>query len=99
MCIRDRPWGQAFPAPLFHGRFSLQQQRIVGERHLKMTLAPLDQPQAIIDAIAFNVDTAQWPDPAVREVELVYKLDSNLWRDRLSLQLLVEHLRPVVAAR
>ena len=93
------PWGQAFPAPLFHGRFSLQQQRIVGERHLKMTLAPLDQPQAIIDAIAFNVDTAQWPDPAVREVELVYKLDSNLWRDRLSLQLLVEHLRPVVAAR
>lgn len=93
------PWGQAFPAPLFHGRFSLQQQRIVGERHLKMTLAPLDQPQAIIDAIAFNVDTAQWPDPAVREVELVYKLDSNLWRDRLSLQLLVEHLRPVAAAR
>ena len=93
------PWGQAFPAPLFHGRFSLQQQRIVGERHLKMTLAPLDQPQAIIDAIAFNVDTAQWPDPAVREVELVYKLDSNLWRDRLSLQLLVEHLRPAAAAR
>ncbi len=93
------PWGQAFPAPLFHGRFSLQQQRIVGERHLKMTLAPLDQPQAIIDAIAFNVDIAQWPDPAVREVELVYKLDSNLWRDRLSLQLLVEHLRPVAAAR
>ena len=91
------PWGQAFPAPLFHGRFSLQQQRIVGERHLKMTLAPLDQPQAIIDAIAFNVDTAQWPDPAVTEVELVYKLDSNLWRERLSLQLMVEHLRPLSA--
>ena len=62
-----------------------------------MTLAPLDQPQAIIDAIAFNVDTAQWPDPAVTEVELVYKLDSNLWRERLSLQLMVEHLRPLSA--
>ncbi len=88
------PWGQAFPEPLFHGRFVLQQQRIVGERHLKMTLAPIGDSQAIIDAIAFNVDTAIWPDPAVAEVELVYKLDSNLWRERLSLQLLVEHLQP-----
>jgi len=31
-------------------------------------------------------------------VEVVYKLDSNLWRDRLSLQLLVEHLRPCAGA-
>ena len=68
------------------------------QNHLKLLLKAPDCEYSI-DAIAFNVDTAQWPDPAVREVELVYKLDSNLWRDRLSLQLLVEHLRPVVAAR
>lgn len=88
------PWGQGFPEPLFHGEFRLVQQRIVGERHLKMTLAPRHDSQAIIDAIAFNVDLSQWPAPEVDAVELVYKLDSNLWRERLSLQLLVEHLRP-----
>ncbi len=88
------PWGQGFPEPLFHGVFTLVQQRLVGERHLKMTLAPRHDEQAIIDAIAFNVDLNLWPDPSVTEVEVVYKLDSNLWRDRLSLQLLVEHLRP-----
>lgn len=89
------PWGQAFPEPLFHGRFRLQQQRIVGERHLKMVLSPIDQDSQLIDAIAFNVDVAQWPAPAVTEVELVYKLDTNLWRERLSLQLLVDHIRPL----
>ena len=92
------PWGQGFPEPLFHGVFTLVQQRLVGERHLKMTLAPRHDKQAIIDAIAFNVDLNQWPDPAVTEVEVVYKLDSNLWRDRLSLQLLVEHLRHCAGA-
>lgn len=92
------PWGQGFPEPLFHGVFTLVQQRLVGERHLKMTLAPRHDEQAIIDAIAFNVDLNLWPDPAVTEVEVVYKLDSNLWRDRLSLQLLVEHLRPCAGA-
>jgi single-stranded-DNA-specific exonuclease len=89
------PWGQAFPEPVFNGRFSVLQQRLVGSHHLKMVLAPIGDDQNPIDAIAFNVDTNQWPAPEVGEVELVYKLDSNLWRDRLSLQLLVEHIRPV----
>lgn len=89
------PWGQAFPEPLFHGRFRLQQQRIVGERHLKMTLSPIEDEGRLIDAIAFNVDVSQWPAPSAREAELVYKLDTNLWRERLSLQLLVEHIRPL----
>jgi single-stranded-DNA-specific exonuclease len=89
------PWGQAFPEPLFHGRFRLQQQRVVGEKHLKMLLLPEQGNQPLIDAIAFNVDTQIWPDNGIELVELVYKLDSNLWRDRLSLQLLVEHLRPL----
>lgn len=92
---RAGPWGQAFPEPIFHGRFRLQQQRIVGQRHLKMVLSPLEDEAQVIDAIAFNIDVAQWPNPATERVELVYKLDSNLWRDCLSLQLLVEHLQPL----
>ena len=91
------PWGQNFPEPKFHGRFRLVQQRIVGQRHLKMVLAPLsengDFSQQIIDAIAFNIDTAVWPNEQVDEIDVVYKLDSNLFRERLSVQLLVDHLQ------
>jgi single-stranded-DNA-specific exonuclease len=94
------PWGQNFPEPKFHGRFRLVQQRIVGQRHLKMVLAPLCDSgsfsEQIIDAIAFNIDTALWPNQQVDQVEVVYKLDSNLFRERLSVQLLVDHLRAVV---
>ncbi len=88
------PWGQAFPEPVFHGRFLLIQQRIVGQQHLKVVLAPEENPQQLIDGIAFFVDTSQWPDPNVEQVELVYKLDSNLWQQRLSLQVTVAHFRP-----
>ncbi len=89
------PWGQHFPEPRFHGVFTIQQQRLVGERHLKLVLSPLQDAAQLIDAIAFNIDSSVWPDPGISQVELVYRLDSNLWRDRLSLQLMVEHLRPL----
>ncbi|MFP3701773.1 single-stranded-DNA-specific exonuclease RecJ, partial [Burkholderia sp. SIMBA_013] len=35
------PWGQAFPEPAFDGKFKLLQQRLVGERHLKVMVEPL----------------------------------------------------------
>ncbi|AOS98493.1 Single-stranded-DNA-specific exonuclease RecJ [Microbulbifer aggregans] len=87
------PWGQAFPEPTFDGEFLLLQQRIVGERHLKMVVAPESSPQQALDAIAFNVDTDQWPQPTER-VRLAYKLDINEFRGRESLQLLVNYLEP-----
>jgi single-stranded-DNA-specific exonuclease len=86
------PWGQHFPEPLFEGEFHVVQQRIVGEKHLKLVLATDASKNQLIDAIAFNVDTDRWPNPAVDKVQLVYKLDINLWRGRESIQLLVEHL-------
>ena len=47
------PWGQAFPEPLFDGEFKILQQRLVGEKHLKMMVEPkLGGP--LLDAIAFN---------------------------------------------
>lgn len=40
--LRDAgPWGQMFPEPLFDGRFRLLQQRLVGERHLKVMVEPV----------------------------------------------------------
>ncbi|WP_066965297.1 single-stranded-DNA-specific exonuclease RecJ [Microbulbifer sp. Q7] len=88
------PWGQAFPEPEFDGEFLLLQQRIVGERHLKMTVAPVTAPQQAIDAIAFNIDTDFWP-AQVDRVQLAFKLDINEFRGRQSLQLMVSHIRPL----
>lgn len=85
------PWGQAFPEPLFDGEFTLLDQRIVGSNHLKLRVSPLGSQQSI-DAIAFNVDTAVWPDPSCKTVRLVYKLDVNEFRQQRQLQLVVDHI-------
>lgn len=87
------PWGQHFPEPLFHGTFELVQQRLVGDRHLKMTVRS-ECGRAELDAIAFNIDRDTWPNPRVRWAELAYRLDLNEFRGQESVQLLVTHLSP-----
>ena len=82
------PWGQGFPEPLFDGEFALMDQRIVGEKHLKMMLQ--HHSGTLVDAIAFNVDTTVWPDKHIKQVHVAYKLDINEFRGRVSLQFLVE---------
>ena len=91
--LRDGgPWGQLFPEPCFQGEFRLVQQRIVGERHLKLVLAPQNQPELAIDAIWFNHDTARWPNPEAQTVRCVYRLDINEFRGVENLQLMVQYL-------
>jgi single-stranded-DNA-specific exonuclease len=85
------PWGQHFPEPVFDGRFTVVSQRLVGEKHLKLVLTPADG-ECLLDAIAFNIDPEIWPNQAVTEVELAYRLDVNEFRGQRSLQLMVEHL-------
>ncbi|QGU89618.1 single-stranded-DNA-specific exonuclease RecJ [Erwinia sorbitola] len=85
------PWGQAFPEPTFDGKFRLLQQKLVGERHLKVMIEPLGG-GPLLDGIAFNIDTALWPDPSVKQVELAYKLDVNEFRGNRNVQLIIDHL-------
>ncbi|MBY5992471.1 single-stranded-DNA-specific exonuclease RecJ [Ferrimonas balearica] len=87
------PWGQGFPEPLFDGRFRILDQRLVGQKHLKLALET-ECGGRQLDAIAFNVDLATWPNAAIQWVTLVYKLDVNHWRGRDTVQLMVEHLEP-----
>ena len=87
------PWGQAFPEPVFDGQFKLLQQRLVGERHLKVMVEPLGG-GPLLDGIAFNVDTSLWPDSSVRQVQLAYKLDNNEYRGNRSVQLIIDHIWP-----
>jgi len=87
------PWGQHFPEPLFHGVFQIVQQRIVGERHLKLVLKT-ECGSLQLDAIAFNIDREVWPNPTVRWAEVAYKLDVNEFRGNETVQLMVAHIAP-----
>jgi single-stranded-DNA-specific exonuclease len=87
------PWGHQFPEPSFHGEFRLLQQRIVGQKHLKMVLQEPTTGLAL-DAIAFNVESDIWPNASVNRVRAVYRLDINEFRGQRSLQLMVEWLKP-----
>ncbi|MBJ7538912.1 single-stranded-DNA-specific exonuclease RecJ [Marinomonas transparens] len=88
------PWGQAFPEPSFDGVFDVLQQRIVGEKHLKLMVR---EPNSgiMLDAISFFVDLEKWPNELASQVRLVYKLDINEFRGQRNLQLLVDYLEPV----
>ncbi len=79
------PWGQGFPEPLFDDDFEIVDQRIVGGRHLKMKLRPLDGADSI-DAIAFNHDRLL----EGRVKRIAYRLDVNEYRGMESLQLIVD---------
>ncbi|MGY4531083.1 single-stranded-DNA-specific exonuclease [Pseudomonas sp. TE3786] len=85
------PWGQHFPEPLFHGVFQLVQQRVVGERHLKVLLKS-ECGSVQLDGIAFGIDRDVWPNPNVRWVELAYKLDVNEYRGQETVQLMIAHM-------
>ena len=84
------PWGQGFPEPLFDGFFEILEQRIVGERHLKLRLKP-DDSSFVLEAIAFS-QTALCASSRIRAI---YRLDINDYRGSKSLQLVIESLETV----
>jgi single-stranded-DNA-specific exonuclease len=80
------PWGQQFPMPVFHDEFTMVSQRVVGERHLKLVL---EKGGRLFDAIAFR----QPPLGDAVRLEVAYRMEENDYRDSVTLQLVVEHLR------
>ena len=90
---RAGPWGQHFPEPVFDGNFRVVSQRIVGENHLKLVLQPFEG-GGIIDGIAFNTGP-EVPDYTRTGARVVYKPDTNTFRGRTNLQLLVDYLEPL----
>lgn len=94
MLERGGTLGQAFPEPVFDGEFKILQQRLVGEKHLKMMVEP-KQGGPLLDAIAFNVDTRYYPDLSIKLAKLAYKLDINEFRGNRHLQLLVDYIVPI----
>lgn len=86
------PWGQRFPEPLFMGRFIIERQRVLSEKHLKLVLR-LEGLERTIDAIAFNIDPKFWGYEG-KAVNLIYKLAINEFRGTQSIQLMIEQFFP-----
>ena len=84
------PFGQGFESPLFDGEFALLDQRLVGQKHLKMVLKSDGANE--VDAIAFNVDLESWPNAMVKRVHVAYRLDINVFRGQETVQLIVEQI-------
>ena len=89
LALEKQVWGQGFPAPMFTGSFEVKQQKIVGERHLKLSLQAL-QFAGMVDAIYFG-QQAFLPE----RVKLVYALQTNEFNGRQSIQLNVRHWQPL----
>ena len=84
---RGGPWGQHFPEPTFDEAFSVLRHRIVGEKHLKLTLVKED---AEIEAIAFNIDVGAWIDDPPTQIHALFRLDVNEYRGTRTLQLVIQ---------
>jgi len=81
--LRSAVWGQGFPAPAFHGEFTVQSQRLVGEKHLKLRLSGKGVSG---DAILFFHDT-----PLPERIQAVYRPEVNEWNGTRSLQFNLAH--------
>ncbi|MDP2785876.1 MAG: single-stranded-DNA-specific exonuclease RecJ [Sulfurimicrobium sp.] len=84
--LRTEVWGQAFPEPAFQGEFEVEQQRVVGEKHLKLRLK---QTGRSFEAMLFF-----HADPLPQRLHAVYRLDVNEYNGNTTLQLLLNHWEP-----
>ncbi|HUL41492.1 MAG TPA: single-stranded-DNA-specific exonuclease RecJ [Burkholderiales bacterium] len=81
--LEKEVWGQGFPQPTFCSEFTVENQRIVGEKHLKLKLA---LPGRAFDAMLFFENT-----PLPQRILAVYRLAVNEYNGVQSLQLNLEH--------
>ena len=84
------PWGQGFDEPLFDGEFEVLDWRVVGERHLKLSLR-VEGRREPLNAIHFGGWHEQEPAPRLR---LAYRLVPDDYRGGKAIQLIVQHSEP-----
>ena len=75
-------WGQGFEAPLFCDEVQVLQQRLVGEKHLKLRLRHQGTER---DAIWFGRS-----EPLPASARLAYRLSLDEWNGRQRVQMVVE---------
>jgi len=89
--LENAIWGQAFPAPLFIADFQVQSQRVLKEKHLKLTL--LRDEQSFEAMHFFHPDKPGYkhPEPLPDRIRAVYALMTNEYNGTQRLQLRLQH--------
>ncbi|WP_111977654.1 single-stranded-DNA-specific exonuclease RecJ [Algibacillus agarilyticus] len=85
---RAMPWGQAFAEPIFDDDFTVINERILKEKHLKLVLQ--HQSGMSFDAIWFNYDQKLWQPNRHHQVKVAFTLDTNTFRGKTNVQFLVK---------
>ncbi len=81
--LQKQVWGAGFPAPVFRDNFLVRQQRLLKNKHLKLSL---ERNGEYFDAIWFNRDTL-----LPENIEAAYRLDQNEWNGNVSVQFIIEY--------
>jgi single-stranded-DNA-specific exonuclease len=81
--IEEHVWGQGFPEPLFVNRFTVLEQRLVKDRHLKLAL---DLDGRRFDAIWFRRS-----ESLAKEVDLAYRPVADEYNGQRRVQLVIEY--------
>src|SRR5690606_28995163 len=81
--LSQQVWGAGFPAPVFRDVFQVRQQRLLKDKHLKLTL---ERGHQHFDAIWFNR-----ADMLPEYIDVAYRLDQNIWNGMVSAQLIIEY--------
>ena len=86
--LLEQVWGQGFPQPAFNARFRVEQQRVVGEKHLKLKLRKQEsgEPGGLHDAMLFFHN-----DSLPEVIDTVYRLQVNEYNGNTILQLILDH--------
>jgi single-stranded-DNA-specific exonuclease len=82
--LEEQVWGSGFPNPLFVDEFTVDQQRLLNDKHLKLTLT---RDRQRFEAIWFGHS-----ETVGDRVRVVYRLATNHWNATVTAQLIIEHV-------
>jgi single-stranded-DNA-specific exonuclease len=81
--LDEHVWGQGFPPPLFDNAFTVLEQRLVKDKHLKLTLD--------LDGRRFDAIWFRRTDALPKEVRLAYRPVGDDYNGLRRVQLVIEH--------
>jgi len=80
--LENQVWGQGFPPPLFYDAFEVLNQRVLAEKHLKLTLKTTTKNAMPVDAIYFN-----HAELLASRIQAAYQLQTNSYNGLHKVQL------------
>jgi single-stranded-DNA-specific exonuclease len=82
--LDEHVWGQGFPPPLFANVFTVLEQRLVKDKHMRLTLD--------LDGRRFNAMWFRRTEPLPKEAYLAYRPVVDDYNGQRRVQLFIEHI-------